>query len=186
MEMACENFCILWSQVDLFRLVPSQVNSIIASAVGFFCGYHHTPFSFLKYILLGNCNLPDSFYVRTCSSWRYSAYCKVSQIIVPLWRFFMLRTCTDRYDHKYYCSSWCHRTIVKTAQLAEIALASRCHGNRICAWPMQKVLPAVFSQTSLVLGSAPVLQLPLQTKEPVRRGLVSMTGTFIDTIANLI
>ena len=32
------------------------------------------------------------------------------------------------------------------------------------------------------LGSAPIAAAAAQTKEPVRQGLVSMTGTFIDTI----
>ena len=33
-----------------------------------------------------------------------------------------------------------------------------------------------------LLGSAPIAAAAAQTKEPVRQGLVSMTGTFIDTI----
>ena len=32
------------------------------------------------------------------------------------------------------------------------------------------------------LGSAPIAAAAAKTKEPVRQGLVSMTGTFIDTI----
>ena len=32
------------------------------------------------------------------------------------------------------------------------------------------------------LGSAPIAAAAAQTKEPVRQGLVSMTGTFLDTI----
>ena len=32
------------------------------------------------------------------------------------------------------------------------------------------------------LGSAPIAAAAAQTKEPVRQGLVSMTGTFIDTV----
>ncbi len=32
------------------------------------------------------------------------------------------------------------------------------------------------------LGSAPIVAAAAQTKEPVRQGLVSMTGTFIDTV----
>ncbi len=47
---------------------------------------------------------------------------------------------------------------------------------------MQKgVARGIFSNES-GLGSAPIAAAAAQTKEPVRQGLVSMTGTFIDTI----
>ncbi len=32
------------------------------------------------------------------------------------------------------------------------------------------------------LGSAPIAAAAAQTREPVRQGLISMTGTFLDTI----
>ena len=40
----------------------------------------------------------------------------------------------------------------------------------------------VFFSNEAGLGSAPIAAAAAQTKEPVRQGLVSMTGTFIDTI----
>ena len=47
---------------------------------------------------------------------------------------------------------------------------------------MQKgVARGIFSNES-GLGSAPIAAAAAQTKEPVRQGLVSMTGTFIDTV----
>lgn len=47
---------------------------------------------------------------------------------------------------------------------------------------MQKgVARGIFSNES-GLGSAPIAAAAAQTKEPVRQGLVSMTGTFLDTI----
>ena len=47
---------------------------------------------------------------------------------------------------------------------------------------MQKgVARGIFSNAA-GLGSAPIAAAAAQTKEPVRQGLVSMTGTFIDTI----
>ena len=53
-------------------------------------------------------------------------------------------------------------------------------GNMIIA--MQKgVARGIFSNEA-GLGSAPSAAAAAQTKEPVRQGLVSMTGTFIDTI----
>lgn len=48
---------------------------------------------------------------------------------------------------------------------------------------MQKgVARGIFSNEA-GLGSAPIAAAAAQTKEPVRQGLVSMTGTFIDTIS---
>lgn len=53
-------------------------------------------------------------------------------------------------------------------------------GSMIIA--MQKgVARGIFSNEA-GLGSAPIAAAAAQTKEPVRQGLVSMTGTFIDTI----
>ena len=53
-------------------------------------------------------------------------------------------------------------------------------GSMIVA--MQKgVARGIFSNEA-GLGSAPIAAAAAQTKEPVRQGLVSMTGTFIDTI----
>ena len=47
---------------------------------------------------------------------------------------------------------------------------------------MQKgVARGIFSNEA-GLGSAPIAAAAAQTREPVRQGLVSMTGTFIDTI----
>ncbi len=40
----------------------------------------------------------------------------------------------------------------------------------------------IFSPNEAGLGSAPIAAAAAQTKEPVRQGLVSMTGTFLDTI----
>ena len=53
-------------------------------------------------------------------------------------------------------------------------------GSMIVA--MQKgVARGIFSNES-GLGSAPIAAAAAKTKEPVRQGLISMTGTFIDTI----
>ena len=47
---------------------------------------------------------------------------------------------------------------------------------------MQKVFARGIFSNEAGLGSAPIAAAAAQTKEPVRQGLVSMTGTFIDTI----
>ena len=60
------------------------------------------------------------------------------------------------------------------------ALAGGAVGSVFVA--MQKgVARGIFSNEA-GLGSAPIAAAAAQTKEPVRQGLVSMTGTFIDTI----
>ena len=70
-------------------------------------------------------------------------------------------------------------TIVKSAFTGS-ALAGGAMGSMIVA--MQKgVARGIFSNEA-GLGSAPIAAAAAQTKEPVRQGLVSMTGTFIDTI----
>ena len=47
---------------------------------------------------------------------------------------------------------------------------------------MKKVISRVIFSNEAGLCSAPIAAAAAQTKEPVRQGLVSMTGTFIDTI----
>ena len=70
-------------------------------------------------------------------------------------------------------------SIVKSAFTGS-ALAGGAVGSVFVA--MQKgVARGIFSNES-GLGSAPIAAAAARTKEPVRQGLVSMTGTFIDTI----
>ena len=70
-------------------------------------------------------------------------------------------------------------SIVKSAFTGS-ALAGGAVGSMFVA--MQKgVARGIFSNES-GLGSAPIAAAAARTREPVRQGLVSMTGTFIDTI----
>ncbi len=70
-------------------------------------------------------------------------------------------------------------TIVKGAFQPQ-AVTGGVAGSMIVA--MQNgVAKGIFSNEA-GLGSAPIAAAAAQTKEPVRQGLVSMTGTFIDTI----
>ena len=69
---------------------------------------------------------------------------------------------------------------VVTAAFNPKAVTGGVVGSMIVA--MQKgVARGIFSNES-GLGSAPIAAAAARTKEPVRQGLVSMTGTFIDTI----
>ena len=70
-------------------------------------------------------------------------------------------------------------SIVKSAFTGS-ALAGGAMGSMVVAM-QQGIARGVFSNES-GLGSAPIAAAAAVTKEPARQGLVSMTGTFIDTI----
>ena len=70
-------------------------------------------------------------------------------------------------------------TIVKSAFTGS-ALAGGAMGTMVVA--MQKGIARGIFSNEAGLGSAPIAAAAAQTKEPVRQGLVSMTGTFLDTI----
>ena len=70
-------------------------------------------------------------------------------------------------------------TIVEAAFLPE-AITGGAVGSFLVA--MQKGVSRGIFSNEAGLGSAPIAAAAAQTKEPVRQGLVSMTGTFIDTI----
>lgn len=70
-------------------------------------------------------------------------------------------------------------TIVESA-FGMRAVAGGILGSMLIAM-RQGVARGIFSNEA-GLGSAPIAAAAAQTKEPVRQGLVSMTGTFIDTI----
>lgn len=70
-------------------------------------------------------------------------------------------------------------TIVKSAFTGS-ALAGGVMGTMVVA--MQKGIARGIFSNEAGLGSAPIAAAAAQTKEPVRQGLVTMTGTFIDTI----
>ena len=70
--------------------------------------------------------------------------------------------------------------VIVKAAFSPKAVTGGAVGSMIVA--MQKgVARGIFSNEA-GLGSAPIAAAAAQTKEPVRQGLVSMTGTFIDTI----
>ena len=103
----------------------------------------------------------------------------VSQIIVPFMAIIyfvfvgILIVCNIREVPAAFA------TIVKAAFNPK-AVTGGVVGSMIVS--MQKgVARGIFSNEA-GLGSAPIAAAAAQTKEPVRQGLVSMTGTFIDTI----
>ena len=69
---------------------------------------------------------------------------------------------------------------IVTSAFGAKAVAGGALGAIIVA--MQKGIARGIFSNEAGLGSAPIAAAAAQTKEPVRQGLVSMTGTFIDTI----
>ena len=104
---------------------------------------------------------------------------KVSEIIVPFMAVLYVGLAVIIIITNITAVPAALASIVKSAFTGS-ALAGGAVGSMFVA--MQKgVARGIFSNES-GLGSAPIAAAAARTKEPVRQGLVSMTGTFIDTI----
>ena len=104
---------------------------------------------------------------------------KVSQVVVPFMAVLYVALALIIVITNITAVPTAIVTIVKSAFTGS-ALAGGAMGTMVVA--MQKgIARGIFSNES-GLGSAPIAAAAAQTKEPVRQGLVSMTGTFIDTI----
>ncbi|MDO5415714.1 MAG: sodium:alanine symporter family protein [Lachnospiraceae bacterium] len=104
---------------------------------------------------------------------------KVSEVVVPFMAVFYVIACVvilvlnaDRIPAAFL-------TILESA-FGLRAAAGGALGSILLA--MQKGIARGIFSNEAGLGSAPIAAAAAQTKEPVRQGLVSMTGTFIDTI----
>ena len=103
----------------------------------------------------------------------------VSQVVVPFMAILYVVLCAVLLICNIKEIPAAFVTIVKGAFHPK-AVTGGVVGSVIVA--MQKgVARGIFSNES-GLGSAPIAAAAAKTKEPVRQGLVSMTGTFIDTI----
>ncbi len=103
----------------------------------------------------------------------------VTQVIVPFMAITYVVFCLILLVINYQAIPEALKQIVYGAFNPQ-AVTGGVVGTMIVA--MQKgVARGIFSNES-GLGSAPIAAAAAQTKEPVRQGLVSMTGTFIDTI----
>ena len=103
----------------------------------------------------------------------------VSQIVVPFMAIIYVVLCLILLICNITAIPSAIVTIVKAA-FDPAAVTGGVVGSMIVA--MQKgVARGIFSNEA-GLGSAPIAAAAAQTKEPVRQGLISMTGTFIDTI----
>lgn len=103
----------------------------------------------------------------------------VSQIVVPFMAIIYVVFCLVLLICNINAIPGAVVTIVKAA-FDPAAITGGAVGSLMIA--MQKgVARGIFSNEA-GLGSAPIAAAAAQTKEPVRQGLISMTGTFIDTI----
>ncbi|MBE6881032.1 MAG: alanine:cation symporter family protein [Ruminococcaceae bacterium] len=104
---------------------------------------------------------------------------KVSEIVVPFMAILYIVTCLILVLSNLPAIPAAFATIIEGA-FNPSAVTGGVIGSMIVA--MQKgVARGIFSNES-GLGSAPIAAAAAKTNEPARQGLVSMTGTFIDTI----
>ena len=104
---------------------------------------------------------------------------KVSEFVVPFMAILYVVTCLVLVMSNLSAIPAAFATIIEGA-FNPSAVTGGVIGSMIVA--MQKgVARGIFSNES-GLGSAPIAAAAARTNEPARQGLVSMTGTFIDTI----
>ena len=103
----------------------------------------------------------------------------VSQVIVPFMAVLYIVFCLILLVYNYKSIPGALVQIVKGA-FNPAAVTGGAVGSLTVA--MQKGIARGIFSNEAGLGSAPIAAAAAQTKEPVRQGLVSMTGTFIDTI----
>ncbi len=103
----------------------------------------------------------------------------VSQVVVPFMAIAYVVFCVILLAYNVQEIPGAIVTIVRSA-FAPTAVAGGVMGSMVVA--MQKGIARGIFSNEAGLGSAPIAAAAAKTKEPVRQGLVSMTGTFIDTI----
>lgn len=104
---------------------------------------------------------------------------KVSEVIVPFMAIIYVFTCLVVLVGNASAIPGALQEIISSA-FGVRAAAGGALGAILAA--MQKGIARGIFSNEAGLGSAPIAAAAAQTKEPVRQGLVSMTGTFIDTI----
>lgn len=103
----------------------------------------------------------------------------VSQIIVPFMAVFYVAACITILCVNAQRVPMAFKMILESAFGLRPA-AGGALGSILLA--MQKGIARGIFSNEAGLGSAPIAAAAARTREPVRQGLVSMTGTFIDTI----
>ena len=105
---------------------------------------------------------------------------KVTEIVVPVMIIAYFASCAIIFFTHLGAIPGAVSEIVKSA-FSLRAAAGGVAGTTIMLAMRSGVARGIFSNEA-GLGSAPIAAAAARTKEPVRQGLVTMTGTFIDTI----
>lgn len=103
----------------------------------------------------------------------------VSEIIVPFMAVIYVVSCLTLIIYNYKAIPGAFAEIIQGAFGLRAAAGGALGAITVA---MQKGIARGIFSNEAGLGSAPIAAAAAQTKEPVRQGLVSMTGTFIDTI----
>lgn len=104
---------------------------------------------------------------------------KVASIVVPFMAIFYVLICMFFLLLNFSHISEAIETVVRAA-FNPSAVTGGAVGSMFIA--MQKGIARGIFSNEAGLGSAPIAAAAAKTKEPVRQGLVCMTGTFFDTI----
>lgn len=176
-------FCVFGTMVGLFGIGTfTQVNGIASAINNYF-----DPDNVWSVVLFGReyswtvviAGLLLTLCVGMVIIGGIKRIASVSQIVVPFMAVIYIVTCL----------------VIILLHISEVPAAfveivSAAFGMRAAAGgalgavmvAMQKGIARGIFSNEAGLGSAPIAAAAAQTKEPVRQGLVSMTGTFIDTI----
>lgn len=179
-----KSFAFFGVCVGLFGIGTfSQVNGIASAVQGLFDpNYIHTvalPWLGKYSIAVVISSLILTFCVSAVLVGGLKRIANVSQIIVPFMAVIYIVFAILLMIFNYKEIPAAVVLIVKSA-FEPTALAGGVIGTMIVA--MQKGIARGIFSNEAGLGSAPIAAAAAQTNEPVRQGLVSMTGTFIDTI----
>ncbi|MBO5293215.1 MAG: sodium:alanine symporter family protein [Lachnospiraceae bacterium] len=176
-------FCVFGTMVGLFGIGTfTQVNGIASAVNNFF-----DPNNSWSVVLFGReyswtvviAGLVLTLCVGLVVIGGIQRIAKVSQIVVPFMAVIYIVTCLVIIVLNISAVPAAFAEIISSA-FGMRAAAGGAMGAILVA--MQKGIARGIFSNEAGLGSAPIAAAAAQTKEPVRQGLVSMTGTFIDTI----
>lgn len=176
-------FAFFGACVGLFGIGTfSQVNGISSAVVGFFDPDMKNTITLFnsEYSIA---TIITGFVVTLCAALviigGIKRISKVSEIVVPFMAIVYIIACVSLIIINIEKLPGAIATVVKSA--FGLRAAAGGIGASVAVAIQKGVARGIFSNEA-GLGSAPIAAAAAQTKDPVRQGLVSMTGTFIDTI----
>lgn len=176
-------FCVFGVMVGLFGIGTfTQVNGITSSISAFFdpTNAHSVTLFGLKYswfILISGVLLTVCVALVLIGGVKRIA--KVSELIVPFMAVIYIVVCL--------IILLTHITLLPSTvvEIVSSAFGLRAAGGGALGAiiiAMQKGIARGIFSNEAGLGSAPIAAAAAQTKEPARQGLITMTGTFVDTV----